>query len=121
MPDLYVTVATLANLQLSAHLTILRRWDTLNAVSLPHLNHVTNDRPTQGSTLGSPLLSFREALGAIAGSCSTSADPTPPVARDQCAAAALNWVGDAGKAALAYNYTGPTCNYKSKPAETFAA
>ena len=50
----------------------------------------------------------------FAGTCSLAADPTPPVARDQCAAAALNWVGDAGKAALAYNYTGPSCNYASK-------
>lgn len=55
-----------------------------------------------------------------AGSCSLAADPTPPVARDQCAAAALSWVGDAGKAALAYNYTGPTCNYGSTRADYVA-
>ena len=49
-----------------------------------------------------------------AGTCSLAADPTPPVTGDQCSAAALNWVGDASKAALAYNYTEATCNYGSK-------
>lgn len=57
----------------------------------------------------------------FAGTCSLAADATPPVARDQCAAAALSWVGDVGKAALAYNYTGPTCNYGSKTADHLAA
>lgn len=56
----------------------------------------------------------------LAGTCSLAADPTPPVTSDQCAAAALDWVGDAGKAALAYNYTAPTCNYGSKPADYIA-
>ncbi|KAL3138479.1 hypothetical protein ABBQ32_006269 [Trebouxia sp. C0010 RCD-2024] len=46
-----------------------------------------------------------------AGTCNLAADPTPPVLPEQCAAAAFDWIGDAGKAALAYNYTAPTCSY----------
>lgn len=63
---------------------------------------------------------FPCVLAPSAGTCSLAADPTPPVGRDQCAAAALSWVGDASKAALAYNYTGPTCNYGSKLADHLA-
>ncbi|KAL0034477.1 hypothetical protein WJX79_004596 [Trebouxia sp. C0005] len=46
-----------------------------------------------------------------AGTCNLAADPTPPVTADQCSAAAFNWLGDSSKAALAYNYTAPSCNY----------
>ena len=49
-----------------------------------------------------------------AGTCNLAADPTPPVTADQCSAAAFNWLGDSSKAALAYNYTAPSCNYASK-------
>ena len=57
----------------------------------------------------------------VAGTCNLAADPTPPVLREQCAAAAFDWIRDAGKATSAYNYTAPSCSYASKPAESAAA
>lgn len=67
-----------------------------------------------------PCVAITSVWRNFAGTCNLAADPTPPVTSNQCAAAAIDWIGDAGKAALAYNYTAPTCNYESKPADYLA-